>query len=192
MNRAFTSTEEGKQARAASSQEDDRRCLGHGVRDDAYFGTPISRELLRNGVSRPEAKQLARYSDVNMAIRYTHSIIGDQAKVVANLPSAEHAVQPTESALQMRCIFGGAEGHSVSLDGNQPTDQKRQNPRSRKGFDVDRRSLATNGKVEAAGIEPASRDMSMGASTRVVGSFTRLACRPLTDEVPGRPAGNGF
>jgi integrase len=52
-------------------------------------------------------------------------------------------------------------------------------------------SLQNRG-MEAAGIEPASRDMSMGASTRVVGSFTRLACRPLTDEVSGRPAGNGF
>jgi integrase len=46
--------------------------------------------------------------------------------------------------------------------------------------------------LEAAGIEPASRDISMGASTCVVGSFTRLAHRPLTDEVPGTPAGNSF
>lgn len=49
-----------------------------------------------------------------------------------------------------------------------------------------------NRGMEAAGIEPASRDISMGASTCVVGSFTRLACRPLTDEVPGWPAGNSF
>ena len=52
--------------------------------------------------------------------------------------------------------------------------------------------IATSGEtlqnrgMEAAGIEPASRDISMGASTCVVGSFTRLACRPLTDGVSGR------
>ncbi len=149
-------------------------------------------ELLRNGVSLPEAKQLARHSDVNMTMKYTHIGIGDQAKAVANLPSAKQAAIPAESALQMRCIFGGAEGHSVSSAGTEGQVQKRQNPRSRKGFGVDRRSLSTNGNMEAAGIEPASRDISMGASTRVVGSFTRLACRPLTDEVSGKPAGNGF
>jgi hypothetical protein len=36
-------------------------------------------ELLRNGVSLPEAKELARHSDVNM-MRYTHIGMDDRAK----------------------------------------------------------------------------------------------------------------
>jgi hypothetical protein len=47
-------------------------------------------------------------------------------------------------------------------------------------------------KMEAAGIEPASREVSVGASTCVVGSFTLFACQPPTDGVPSRPARNSF
>ena len=45
-------------------------------------------ELLRNGVSLPEAKELARHSDVRMTMRYTHIGINDQADALASLPSA--------------------------------------------------------------------------------------------------------
>jgi len=118
-------------------------------------------ELLRNGTSLPEAKKLARHSDINMTMRYTHIGIADQAKAVANLPSAQNPNKPatpeSKRALQMRCIFCSAEGHSVSSDGKEANVQKRQNPCHSKGFDADRRPLATAGKVEAAGIEPASR-----------------------------------
>ena len=85
----------------------------------------------------------------------------------------------------LRCIFGRSGGQSVSSRGNTSAPQKRQNPRAGKGFDAACRSLATNGKMEAAGIEPASRDISMPASTCVVGSFTLLAGRSPTDGVPG-------
>ena len=44
-------------------------------------------ELLRNGASLPEAKELARHSDIKMTIRYTHIGIADQAKSVTNLPT---------------------------------------------------------------------------------------------------------
>ncbi len=37
-------------------------------------------ELLRNGATIPEARELARHSDVNMTMRYTHIGIEDQAK----------------------------------------------------------------------------------------------------------------
>jgi site-specific recombinase XerD len=40
-------------------------------------------ELLRNGASLPEAKELARHSDVSMTMRYTHIGLNDQAKAVA-------------------------------------------------------------------------------------------------------------
>lgn len=117
-------------------------------------------ELLRNGVTLPEAKELARHTDVNMTMRYTHIGIDDQAKAVANLPAPKRDATPApnvapddDSVLQIRCIFGGSDGQSVSSHGNGHAHQKRQNPRSRKGFDVDRRPLATNGNMEAAGIE---------------------------------------
>ncbi len=115
-------------------------------------------ELLRNGTSLPEAKKLARHSDINMTMRYTHIGMADQAKAIANLPSAQIPDKPatpqSKRALQMRCIFCSAEGHSVSSDGKEANIQKRQNPCHSKGFDADRRQLATAGKVEAAGIEP--------------------------------------
>ena len=47
-----------------------------------------------------------------------------------------------------------------------------------KGFDAVRRQLSPTGKVEAAGIEPASRDISMKASTRVVDSFKLSTSQP--------------
>ncbi len=153
-------------------------------------------ELLRNGATLPQAKELARHSDVKMTMKYTHIGLGDQAKALANLPSPRRAeaatgpVREEKPALHMRCSFCSAEGHSVSQPVVDPADSKRQNPCKGKGFGNDRRQLSGRVNVEAAGIEPASRDISAGASTCVVGSFTRLDRRPLTDEVPGRPAGN--
>lgn len=44
--------------------------------------------LLRNGASLPEAKQLARHSDVRMTMRYTHIGLDDQARAVQHLPPA--------------------------------------------------------------------------------------------------------
>ena len=43
-------------------------------------------ELLRNGATIPEARELARHSDVNMTMRYTHIGIDDQAKALSQLP----------------------------------------------------------------------------------------------------------
>ena len=43
-------------------------------------------ELLRNGATVPEARELARHSDVNMTMRYTHIGIDDQAKALSQLP----------------------------------------------------------------------------------------------------------
>ncbi len=44
-------------------------------------------ELLRNGASLPEARELARHSDVRMTMKYTHIGIEDQARAVAVLPN---------------------------------------------------------------------------------------------------------
>lgn len=115
-------------------------------------------ELLRNGVSLPEAQKLARHSDIKMTMKYAHIGIADQAKAVANLPSP---------ALHWRCISGVTEGHSVAAGGTQPRKRKRRNPVGDSGFGVDCHSVTNPDKLEAAGIEPASCDPSTVASTCV-------------------------
>ena len=40
--------------------------------------------LLRNGTSLPEAKELARHSDVKMTMRYPHIGLDDQAKALSS------------------------------------------------------------------------------------------------------------
>jgi len=145
-------------------------------------------ELLRNGASLPEAKELARHSDVNMTMRYTHIGLKDQAKALGNLPA--QALYPpttptptsdpsTQAALQMRSIPGVPEEQSVSLTGKSDTTQKRHNPCWGKGYVNDQRQLAVTDNMEAAGIEPASRDVSMEASTRVVNSLIVDALTPV-------------
>ncbi len=135
-------------------------------------------ELLRNGASLPEAKELARHSDVKMTMKYTHIGIGDQARAVAKLPlpkspmePPDSAAPPADSALQMRCISRDFGCHSSSQPVATGEDHKRQNPCQGKGFDTSRRHLSSGGKVEAAGIEPASRDSSVRASTCIAASF---------------------
>lgn len=134
-------------------------------------------ELLRNGATLPEAKELARHSDIKMTMKYTHIGIGDQAKAVGNLSVPIAPLAPSEPAapvragkkgpLHGRCISGGVGGHNVTSDGNSNSAAKRQNPCRSKGFDAVRRQLSPADKVEAAGIEPASRGISTGASTCV-------------------------
>ncbi len=123
-------------------------------------------ELLRNGASLPEAKELARHSDIKTTMKYTHIGINDQARAIAALPVLQQAVPVAsdtpraasgpEAALQMRCISGGSESHSVSLDGNGHADQKRQNPRNCKGFDAIWQWLSEVVKIGATGFEPAT------------------------------------
>ncbi len=123
-------------------------------------------ELLRNGASLPEAKELARHSDIKTTMKYTHIGINDQARAIAALPVVQQtvpaaadtprAVSEPDAALQMRCISGGSEGHSVSLNGNEGTDQKRQNPRHCKGFDAVWQFVSDVVKIGATGFEPAT------------------------------------
>ncbi len=42
--------------------------------------------LLRNGATVPEARELARHSDVRMTMRYTHITLEDQARAIQSLP----------------------------------------------------------------------------------------------------------
>ncbi len=122
-------------------------------------------QLLRSGASLPEAKELARHTDVKMTMRYTHIGIQDQAKAVAKLPVPKSSPNPVpaakthpDRALQMRCISGGAEGHSLSADGNAHSDPEFKNPCQSKGLVADRRQLAAVVKAEGTGISrPAFR-----------------------------------
>jgi integrase len=93
-------------------------------------------QLLRSGATLPEAKELARPTDVRMTMRYTHIGIGDQARAVGNLPmpgsspkAPAHADERQDPALQMRCISGGAEGHSMAPHGTGGPSDDRLNQR---------------------------------------------------------------
>jgi integrase len=102
-------------------------------------------ELLRSGATLPEAQKLARHADIHMTMKYAHIGIDDQAKAVANLPTA---------ALHGRCISGVSGGHSMAKRGNDATAQKRQNPCKSKGFGNGRHAVAKSVKVEDRGLEP--------------------------------------
>lgn len=71
-------------------------------------------ELLRNGASVPEAKELARHSDVRMTMKYTHIGLADQAKAIAKLPAGE-------SWLHYGCSSGHAAGHKGASGGTTQT-----------------------------------------------------------------------
>ena len=62
-------------------------------------------ELLLNGASLVEAKELARHKDVRMTMRYTHIGLKDQAKAIKNLPtdpSWQTRVPATEKSQHIR------------------------------------------------------------------------------------------
>jgi len=111
-------------------------------------------QLLRSGVSVPEAKELARHSDVNMTMRYTHIGIDDQAEALARLPRL--GAVAGQSALHGRCISGGFGGHSVSAGGTTAEGKSGGSPTKTKGIGIKRQSLSQTDKAEGTGIEPAT------------------------------------
>ncbi len=118
-------------------------------------------ELLRNGASLAEAKELARHSDIKTTMKYTHIGLKDQARAVAAIPApkgrpATSANVSTQAALHGRCISGGAEGQRVALTGKDGDAVKRQNPCVNKGFGVGCHRVALNDLVGATGFEPAT------------------------------------
>ncbi len=83
-------------------------------------------ELLRSGVSLPEAKELARHSDIKMTMRYTHIGMEDQAKAIKQLPWQSPKTSGTEStrsgsdwdsAQHSGSELGGAACHNGSRGG---------------------------------------------------------------------------
>lgn len=67
-------------------------------------------ELLRNGATLAEAKELARHSDVKMTMRYTHIGIEDQAKALAALPA------PCQEIVRKPAVSGRREASAGDSD----------------------------------------------------------------------------
>jgi hypothetical protein len=118
-------------------------------------------QLLRSGASLPVTKELARHSNVNQTMRYTHIGINDWAKAVSNLPSLQESPKPPatinpgeDAALHMRCNSGGAPGHSPSTNGTPDAASDRSNPKQDKGFGKNCHRLAFNDKMGASGQRP--------------------------------------
>ncbi len=84
-------------------------------------------ELLRSGATLPEAKELARHSDIKMTMKYTHIGLNDQAKAVSGLKLPEARL--TDAALHGRCNFGGSEGQAVATADKQDPDDDPKKPR---------------------------------------------------------------
>jgi type IV secretion system protein VirD4 len=101
---------------------------------------------------------------------------GQEQTLLSNVTQVYFGVKPgKDAALQMRCISGGVEGHPVAADGNSDDAKKRHNPCRDKGYGTDRRQSSSAGTMEAAGIEPASRDISVQTSTYVVEPICALS-----------------
>ncbi|MDZ4686573.1 MAG: tyrosine-type recombinase/integrase [Planctomycetaceae bacterium] len=115
-------------------------------------------ELLRNGASLPEAKELARHSDIKMTMKYVHIGIGDQARAVAHLPTPKTTSEPATgaalqpgAALHGRCISGGAGCPNLTSDGISSGNAKRLTPRVSKELGVSCRHLSSGDDLEATG-----------------------------------------
>ena len=137
-------------------------------------------QLLMSGVKLVEAKELARHSDVRMTMKYTHVRLEDQAKAVNLLPSLDlPAGDAEDECLHIVCTESGADrqnGALTDISRHEGTSKKkRRNSQSSKEFGAVQQPSAQGGterqKMEAAGIEPASRDISTQASTCVVDKF---------------------
>jgi len=102
-------------------------------------------ELLRNGVSLPEARELARHSDINMTMRYTHIGLEDQSRAIQALP-----------ALQMRCISSDFRGLSEALTDTQTATKNATTTWQASDCGTQCHCRTNPQKVEAGGIEPPS------------------------------------
>lgn len=115
-------------------------------------------ELLRNGATLPEAKELARHQDVKMTMKYTHIGMRDQATALEQLPCQHIVSNPALSGRQQA---------SAAVANGKPENEE--TPDGVGGSVVQCHPLAEGDSMEAAGIEPASCDSSAEASTCVFG-----------------------
>ena len=122
-------------------------------------------ELLRNGATVPQAKELARHSDVRTTMKYTHIGIEDQARALASLPvprspkSTKVSDDPESdgsAALQLRCISNVFPGQQVSQPVAHRHAKKSDNPCDSKGFVAACHQSSITDKVGVTGFEPAT------------------------------------
>ena len=102
-------------------------------------------ELLRNGTSLPEAKELARHTDVKMTMKYAHIGINDQHRAVQNLPWEDTGRKP-------RTSIGHRVSSSGSKRGDPANDETPARDRGCREFSSPDRDCQ---KVEAAGVRNA-------------------------------------
>ena len=133
--------------------------------------------LIKSGATLAETKELARHCDVRMTMRYVHIGMEDQAVALSKLPGVgAPPAEPGDDCLHIVCDSGGLDwqsGASSVTDRQHGVENpQRKNPCKNRGSDAVWQSPTRGGsdrqKVEAAGIEPASRDISTQASTCVV------------------------
>ena len=144
-------------------------------------------ELLRNGTSLVVARELARHSDVNMTMRYTHIGLLDQAKGIQNLPTDPKWLEPSvqmdsvsqrisSSSQRISSKSGVSEGPSVSpagsdchLNGKNESDASLCQMSPSGTQEQKKAPPVTDGALmEAGGIEPPSCCPTTKASTCVV------------------------
>lgn len=120
-------------------------------------------ELLRSGVSLPEARELARHSDVRTTMRYTHIGIEDQARAVSQLPWNGDDNCETDEGTEISCDdddwqrYGSGtcnrNGHSLSsADHSRPPEQENANR------DMETACCNACPPLSDAGIECASQE----------------------------------
>ena len=155
--------------------------------------------LLESGASLAETKELARHTDVRMTMKYAHLGMDTKAKAISSLPSPTTAMRDDwktdegkksenqkgeqTPCSEMRsisepptCLPGSS---AVSDCPDTSANPKKITPGDSGGYVSTSPSQSSSGienahrqKVEAAGIEPASRDISTSASTCVVVWFS--------------------
>ena len=101
-------------------------------------------QLIRHGASLPEAKELARHTDVKMTMKYTHIGLADQARALAALPTPNMKPAARAATTKKKVVAPGHRANgamrqlgsqSVINPAHEDAIQKRQNPRRSKGFD---------------------------------------------------------
>ena len=101
-------------------------------------------ELLRNGASLVEARELARHSDIRMTMRYTHIGLDDQARAVAAIPAPRTPqAKASDDAPLWECLRSepcGEPCHFPSSAGNTVTMElatvNEENPCGDRGLDA--------------------------------------------------------
>lgn len=137
-------------------------------------------ELMRNGVSLPEARELARHSDVRMTMRYTHIGLADQARAVAKLPWTElEPVNEDDSEAEFRQRYGSDTGHApehLASPDDSESHSETVNEKCRKScvngtYGIEFHRLATDvtetEKATSTGLEPATSGVTGRCSNQL-------------------------